>query len=235
MRKVTLLMLVVLIGLVTMQADLTKPVAAQTQYCTNCPEPYGGYCNDWGVQWYWDEERCECVYQASPVVIDLDNDGYRLTNAADGVRFDLVGDGNPRQWSWTSRGSDEAFLVLDRNGDGRITSGKELFGDVTEQPVSEEPNGFTALAVFDTNGDGWIKADDAIYQRLQLWIDANHDGLSQQRELFSLSDKGVESISCNYRLSKRSDRHGNRFKFKAKARINGIERWVWDIFFLPGR
>jgi len=146
----------------------------------------------------------------------------------------LDSNGRPEQLSWTSGGSDDAFLALDRDGDGLITSGRELFGNFTEQPVTEDPNGFIALGVFDTNGDHWIDANDAIYQRLQLWIDSNHDGVSQRRELFSLNDKGVEGISCNYRLSKRSDRYGNLFRFKALARINGVKRWVWDIFFLLG-
>jgi len=168
----------------------------------------------------------------SPIIIDINGDGYDLTSAANGVRFDMYGNGRLQQLSWTSRGSDEAFLALDRNGDGRITSGKELFGNITEQPVTEEPNGFTALTVFDANGDHWIDARDPIYQRLQLWVDSNHDGVSQRRELFSLIAKGVEAISCDYRLSKRSDRYGNRFRFKALARINGVERGVWDIFFV---
>ncbi|MGE0133369.1 MAG: hypothetical protein AB7U82_35265 [Blastocatellales bacterium] len=202
---------------------------AKTQCNYSCPEQS---C-DGGL--IWDFGACVCIQPGSPIIIDLDNNGYDLTDAANGVRFDLAGDGKRQQWSWTARGGDEAFLALDRDGDGRITSGLELFGNFTEQPVTEEPNGFIALGVFDTNGDRWINANDAIYQRLQLWIDSNHNGVSQPHELFSLSDKGVEGISCNYKLSKRSDRHGNRFRYKALARINGIECWVWDIFFLPGK
>lgn len=229
MRKVNLLMFVVLIlGLTIVQRDTVKRVAAD---CGDpeCQMPQGG-CP--GQVWSG-EPWCECL--ESPIIIDLNNDGYNLTDPANGVRFDLHGNGKTRQWSWTSGSSDEAFLALDRNGDGRITSGKELFGNNTDQPITEEPNGFIALSMFDTNGDRWINANDAIYRQLQLWIDSNHDGVSQQRELSSLNDKGVQGIACNYRLSKRSDRHGNRFRYKALARINGVERWVWDIFFLPGK
>jgi hypothetical protein len=228
MRKVTLLIFVVLTSLVIMQSDSTRRAMAQS--CGDPPPPpcvTPEICANQNL--YWD--GCYCTGN-SPIIIDLSGNGYKLTSAANGVWFDLPGNGRLQQWSWTSRDSDEAFLMLDRNGDGRITSGKELFGDVTEQPVTEEPNGFTALTVFDENGDHWIDASDPIYQRLQLWIDSNHDGVSQRRELFSLNEKGVEGISCDYRLSKRSDRYGNRFRFKARARVNGIERWVWDIFLV---
>jgi hypothetical protein len=229
MREIKLLMFVILIlGLIVMQPGTVKRVAAD---CGDpeCQMPQGG-CP--GGVWAG-EPNCECL--ESPIIIDLNNDGYNLTNAANGVRFDLRGDGKTHPWSWTARGSDDAFLALDRNGDGRITSGKELFGNNTEQPVSEEPNGFTALRVFDQNDDGWINEKDVVHQKLLLWVDANHDGVSQRQELQPLKPGKVEGVSLDYKLSKRSDRHGNQFKFKALARISGIERWVWDIFLLPGK
>src|SRR5262249_51806607 len=67
----------------------------------------------------------------SPIIIDVDGSGFRLTNAAHGVQFDIFNNGTPVQVAWTATGSTNAFLVLDRNGNGKIDSGGELFGNVT--------------------------------------------------------------------------------------------------------
>ncbi len=184
MRKSILFLFALILGI------FATPTSSDRVTAQDCEPSCQEQPCDGGLIWDW--FACVCIQPGSPIIIDLDNNGYDLTDAANGVRFDLAGDGKRRQWSWTARGSDEAFLVLDRNGDGRITSGLELFGNFTEQPVTEEPNGFTALAIFDANGDGWINANDPIYQRLQLWIDSNHNGVSQPHELFSLNEKGVE-------------------------------------------
>lgn len=90
-------------------------------------------------------------------------------------------------------GTDEAFLVLDRNGNGVTDSGRELFGSVTPQPVTTTPDGFLALGVFDGagnggNSDGVIDNNDAVFSQLRLWQDSNHDGISQARP-YTLTSK----------------------------------------------
>lgn len=94
---------------------------------------------------------------------------------------------------WTSQNSTNGWLALDRNGNGVIDSAKELFGNITDQPLSSDPNGFAALAVFDTapegsNGDGFIDAKDTIWAKPRVWIDRNHDGISQKNELYTLEE-----------------------------------------------
>src|SRR5690349_5060316 len=119
----------------------------------------------------------------SPIILDLEGNGFDLTDAAGGVHFNLNPAGDTEQISWTSAKSDDAWLALDRNGNGVIDDGTELFGNFTLQPASESQHGYKALAVLDQNRDDVIDAKDAVFNDLRLWQDVNHDGVSQAQEL----------------------------------------------------
>lgn len=93
-------------------------------------------------------EGCECEF-GSTIIVDTTGQGFHLTPADEGVMFDISGDGRPIKMAWTAADSGDAFLALDRNHNGKIDSGKELFGNFTAQPKSDDPNGFRALAEFD--------------------------------------------------------------------------------------
>jgi hypothetical protein len=174
--------------------------------------------------------------------VDTDGHGFHLTSAADGIWFDIAGNGHPVKFAWTAANSRNAFLALDRNHNGRIDSGKELFGNFTEQPPSDDPNGYLALAEFDKpenggNGDGIIDWHDAVYSKLLLWIDENHDGISQPNELHSLPELGVFSIALTYNREPFIDQFGNSFRYRGVLNPDPLDgesrdgRYTYDVFF----
>jgi hypothetical protein len=166
--------------------------------------------------------------------------GFNLTSLEHGVEFDLNAPGAASATSWTAANSDDAFLVLDRNGNGLIDSGLELFGNVTLQPQPAPGiarNGFLALAQYDNpvnggNGDGVIDERDTVYAALQLWRDLNHNGASEPAELDRLTDFQVDAISLAFKDSRHRDRWGNSFRYRAHVNGRGIGRWAYDVIFV---
>lgn len=186
-----------------------------------------------------DQESDNETYN-SPILIDLDRNQFHLTDKR--VRFDIDADGHEELTNWTRPDQGDAFLVWDRNGNGRIDSGAELFGDSTVLlSGTTAAHGYEALAELDTgalggNGDGVLDASDAMYAKLRLWLDHDHDGVSTAKELSTLAKERVRTIELTYRSSERRDRYGNLFLFWSRAWIekNGklTQIATTDVFLL---
>lgn len=154
---------------------------------------------------------------SSPIIVDMAGDGVRLTSAGDGVVFRLKPKGFGL-WAWTERGSDDAFLALDLDQNGRIDDGSELFGDGSKQLASPNPTGFKALAYYDMgaqggNYDGVLDERDAVWSRLVLWRDADHDAFNADGELTPIAQSGVRQLSLHAKASDYKDEHGNQFRY----------------------
>jgi len=240
----------------TYQIDSCKYTAqADYNWCLDgCSRnPYQG-CSTWCWNTYQsDLAACEADYDSCledcgavkvdrppgncPVVLDLGRGGWKFTSAAEGVLFDIDGDGNRDAIAWTDPEAEVAFLVWDRNLNGVIDSGQELFGDSTNQPPSDAPNGFLALALLDRvegggNGDGVISNQDGLWGALQIWVDRNHNGISEPSELASLESRKILAIDLAFRESRRQDRHGNELRFRSRVVLEDRpDTHAVDVFF----
>jgi hypothetical protein len=160
-----------------------------------------------------------------PLILDMNGDGLSLTTLQDGVKFDLDGDGKAEQTAWTAAGSDDAFLVIDENKNGRIDNGKELLGGGTTGPP-----GFVALRAYDEFDaerenrapDFGLTPRDPLFKTLLLWTDTNHNGVAEEDELESLGHAGISLIALGYKGIDEPDVRGNVITLQARVlRDNG--------------
>lgn len=142
-----------------------------------------------------------------PVVLDLDGDGIDKIARSDGVLFDVDNTGFQKRTAWV--GSDDTFLVIDRNYNGLIDSGREMFSNAL---VALGRRGLVGLAWTDANYDGRITADDPVWEEIRLWRDTNVNGQQDGGEILALNDLGVTEL--NYAMGTYT-REGQKFEMSS--------------------
>jgi hypothetical protein len=182
---------------------------------------------------------------ASVMLCDVAGDGLILSSVEKGVLFDLEGTGSPRQTAWTLAGSDDSLLALDLNGNGQIDSGKELVGsrlaldggvaagsgaNALQFPLQGFALGPDSRPIAPPQrpfppGIGFIDKDDAIFSKLRLWTDLDHNGRTEQGELKSLTQHGIAQIDLAFRSyggsqAAPADEHGNRRVILGKFQVS---------------
>ncbi len=178
-------------------------------------------------------------FGCSPLLIDLDDVGFELTAPLNGVSFDIDADGVLDQIAWTRAGRLDGFLAFDRNGNGTIDDGSELFGDSTLLPNgSRARNGFEALFAFDSfdgNQNGFIDPGDPIFTELSVWVDMDHDGRVGTDELRSLRALKIAALSLEYRALVVADQHRNQLVFWGQVYFEHGGEWrrrdIVDVLF----
>lgn len=202
-------------------------LSAQSQCEANCPYPCTG-----------NPPRCDtsidsgggyqCPFsQCSPLVLDLNGDGIHTTTLAEAVSFDLTGDGHPERLAWTNPRTEEAFLWTDLDANGRVDDGRELFGQGTRlHDGRTAAHGFEALTQYDSpllggNGDGLISTGDRVWNRLRLWVDADHDGICAPAESGPVAEYGLVEIALTYTVDETTDQSGNMHRYRGTYR-----RWL---------
>lgn len=148
----------------------------------------------------------------SPIILDLNGNGIETTIIdSSQAYFDFAGDHLAERTGWV--GANDGLLVYDRNHDGKILDGSELFGNNTLLSNGQKAkNGFEALAELDSNQDGKIDSQDAAYNLLKVWQDSNSDGITDDGELKTLVEAGIVSISTKYKESNYIDQQGNEHR-----------------------
>ena len=186
----------------------------------------GGYC----------PPECMQCNLLDPIMINLGGGPWQLSGLSDPVHFDAQANGRLDSVGWTARGSNIAFLAFDRNGNGAIDDGSELFSNTVTLPNGQRAaNGFEALAQYDSNGDGVIDKNDPIWNSLLLWIDRNHDGISQPGELTPISASPITAIELQHHWTNRLDQSGNRFGYEGVLHRGDLRQSFYDVFFIEAR
>ncbi|MDU8925274.1 hypothetical protein RYD26_10210 [Pasteurellaceae bacterium LIM206] len=178
-----------------------------------------------------DTSPAQDIPLSCPLVIDMDGNGIKTISLNKNVFFDLDNNLFAENTGWIDKG--DAFLVWDRDNNGIIDSGNELFGNHTLLANGQKAaNGFTALAELDANKDGLFDSNDEAWAKLQLWFDRNQNGISEEGELMKLSESGIKGIDLTYQNSKQTDENGNEHREHSSVTWNdGRTTDITDVWF----
>lgn len=170
-------------------------------------------------------------HTSSPVILDLDGDGVETRSLEEGIFFDHDGNHFAENTGWVA--ADDGLLVWDKDHNGEIETGNELFGDHTQLADGTfAANGYEALQALDGNHDGVLNADDAIWQELNVWQDRNGNAQVDEGELLSLNEAGIAAINTDYQKSTRVDEQGNAHKQTSEiTMLDGSTHHSADVWF----
>jgi hypothetical protein len=170
----------------------------------------------------------------TPIILDLNGDGVKTLSINSGVKFDLFAQGAAINTGWVSSG--DGLLVLDRNHDGQINDGSELFGSATKLANGQTaPDGYAALRELDTNHDGVIDSKDAAFNDLKVWVDSNSDGVTEGGELHSLASLNIASVNTNAQVGSATD-NGNILGLTSTYQTtDGASHNAADVWFLANK
>ena len=141
------------------------------------------------------------IKKVDPLVLDLDGSGVKLTEAGKGAIFDITADGKLDNTAWVK--GNTALLTYDRNGNGVVDNGSELFGD-----QNGAAHGFAELAKYDSNRDSVINILDPVFKALKLYRDLNGDGKMTRNEFSTLNEMGIKELNLNFKRDN-TDLNGN--------------------------
>ena len=177
-----------------------------------------------------DAGQLGAMFGVTPIVLDLGNTGIQTSSAANGVNFDLVGAGQTQQVGWVTGNS--GLLAMDLNADGQINNGAELFGVGTQLAGGgHAANGYHALAQLDANHDGKVSALDTQFKDLRVWVDADHDAVTDAGELKSMQELKIAELDLNASASTQLD-NGNLLGLISGYKTeDGLTHQMADVWF----
>ena len=170
-----------------------------------------------------------------PIVIDFNKNGITSTRLDNTVYFDHDNNGFKEATAWIEK--DDGLLALDKNGNGKIDNGNELFGNHTISNTiygytdKKATNGYEALKAYDLNNDNVIDEKDEIFNKLKIWKDKNSNGITDEGELSSLAHNNIKSIDLNYKEIA-MDENSNTVKQSSKVTLkDGSTLDANDVWF----
>lgn len=175
----------------------------------------------------------------SPIVLDLDKNGFTFGGASTAIYYDIYGSGTPTFMHWVVANENDAFLIYDVNRNGLADDGSELFGNGSRMILQDNrlaPNGFVALGQHDTielggNNDGFIDHRDEVWSQLALWLDLDADGISTYNEMIPLNEFGLNGFEIIPRDHHQFDEWGNWLPYWANASTTDGPIDMVDVFF----
>ncbi|MBM7625131.1 calcium-binding protein, partial [Sporohalobacter salinus] len=158
-----------------------------------------------------------------PLTLDLNGDGIKTIGQEKGVHFDLDNNDFKEKTGWIN--SKDGLLTLDKNNNGTIDDGSELFG-------TETKSGFEMLGEYDSNSDNKIDKNDEIYSQLKVWQDKNQNGESEADELYTLKELDIKSINLNHEHVSKTEENGNVIRNKGNYEsVDGEVKQIKEFLF----